>query len=85
MKTDVPIVEIIWRDAFGEQEWTLMDEWNPKEMLICSVGHLLAEDENYYRLAANIVGDGTKKDYTMNIPKAIVVSMRTLRTKKCRK
>ena len=85
MKTDVPNVEIIWRDAFGEQEWTLMDEWNPIEMLICSVGYLLVEDENYYRLAANIVGDGTKKDYTMNIPKAIVVSMRTLRTKKCRK
>lgn len=85
MKVNAPIVEIIWRDAFGEQEWTLMDEWNPPEMLICSVGYLLVEDKNYYRLAANITGDGTKKDHTMNIPKKIVVSMRTLRTKTCQK
>ena len=85
MKTNTPIVEIIWRDAFGEQEWTLMDEWNPIEMLICSVGYLLVEDENYYRLAANIVGDGSKKDHTMNIPKKIVVSMRVLKTKKIKK
>ena len=64
---DYPIVEIIWRDAECNPNWTKTSELEKSEPpIIYTIGYLIYEDEKKYVVASTIGGD--EANSTMVIP-----------------
>lgn len=78
-----PIVELIWRDAYGDADWHHVDE-KDIPIIVNSAGYLIGEDKNYYHLAVNIVHITEKVANTVSIPKGCVVSIKYFRGKNVR-
>lgn len=79
LKAKLPIIEVIWRDAYGEADWHI---WDDEEhcVIVNTVGYFIGEDNNYIYLAST-AADSHKVANTMNIPKGCVISSRLFRGK----
>ena len=73
-----PILEIIWRDAFGGSNWKSIGDI-PTEYIIHTIGYLLWENKHYIGTACNLVPERDVVSDTNAIPKKTIISMRYLR------
>ena len=76
-----PIVEVIWRDAYGTPDWHLLGE-NDEPVIAHSAGYIVSEDKLYYHLTTTFVAESGKMCNTISIPKGCVISIRYFRGKK---
>jgi len=75
-----PIVEILWRDAFGGSSWGDVED-HAEEFLVHTIGYLLWEDKNYIGTGASIVPEHGSTANTTHIPKGCIISIKYLRGK----
>ena len=80
MKAKLPIVEVLWRDAYGEADWHLWDD-DKHFIIVNTIGYFIGEDNNYVYLASTAT-NSKKVANTMNIPKGCVISTRQFRGKR---
>lgn len=73
-----PIVEILWRDAFGSSSWNDVTD-HEDEFLVHTIGYLLWESKDYIGTGASIVPEHGSTANTTHIPKGCIVSMKFLR------
>ena len=77
-----PIVDIVWRDAYGTADWHLVGDDDDEPVIVHSVGYLVDEDKHYYHLTATFVAETGKMCNTISIPKGCVMSIKYFRGKK---
>jgi len=73
-----PIVEVEWRDTFSVSNWTMLDSYDPIDLIIKSVGYLMREDENFTWVSQSI-SSSERKDNTIAIPRAVIIKIRKLK------
>lgn len=56
-KPPFPWVRVTWLDAYSEDEWTWIDEYEMHDQLVTSEGYLVRENERYILLAPNVSYD----------------------------
>ena len=79
------MVFIRWRDSYGDSSWVPLDKWaEPDNYIVYTVGILLEEDDEYYRIAQSITL-AELKDNWMCIPKKAVIEISELRKYNLRK
>lgn len=74
------LVKIVWRDAFaGPSGWISLEDYDPKEVLPCTVGWLIPDVLDGYLTTADtyyIDDDGSPELYNIgHIPKEMVISI----------
>jgi len=79
-----PIVDVVWRDAFGSSSWHDVME-HADEYIVHTIGYLLWEDKNYVGTGASTVAQDGSVTNTTNIPKKCILSIKYLRGKNVKK
>lgn len=75
MKTDFPVVEIVWDDAATEMGWDVRPT-AAEPQLCLSLGFLVFENEKYVILASTVSGDHVNSK--IQIPRGMIQSMREM-------
>jgi len=76
-----PIVEIVWRDAFGRSAWHDIPD-HEDDYIIHTVGYLLWEDKHYMGTGACVGFEEATTSNTMSVPKKSIMSIKFLRGKR---
>ena len=75
-----PIVEVVWRDAFGSNKWHDIRD-HADGYIIHTIGYLLWEDKHYLGTGASITPEEETVANTTHIPKTTILSLKFLRGK----
>jgi len=77
--SNLPRVEIIWKDSHGvSPSWEMVEDVDMEVDTISSVGYVLYEDEECIRLVSNVTRDGVQCVGIMCIPICNIVERYTL-------
>lgn len=71
---DTTIIYIRWKDHYGKDQWTHWKEFQESEpyILIHTVGYLIGEDDESYKIASNISEEGYVNATTVVLKSCVV-------------
>lgn len=79
MKSELPRVEIVWRDIVESAGWTSRDDVMKVEPEMCSsIGYLLDITDDVVRIVSSTVNASKESNYQV-LPRGVVKSIHRLR------